>query len=228
MGLLSKNNVGGDEDLAKDFHFPTSKKALIIFTRNPELGKVKTRLATSVGDESALKIYKFLLKHTSEITTHVQADKFVFYSEDIHKEDNWDNNTFNKKIQRGDDLGIRMYNAFTEVFSLGYEQAIIIGSDMYDLSSEELALAFTELNTHDFVVGPVKDGGYYLFGMKTLNSQVFKNKNWGTETVLEDTLKDLQGENVALLDTRNDVDYYEDIKDIAAFQKFIPKEFKTT
>ena len=227
MGLLSKNNVGGDEDLAKDFHFPTSKKALIIFTRNPELGKVKTRLATSVGDESALKIYKFLLKHTAEITTHVQADKFVFYSEDIHKEDNWDNNTFNKKIQRGDDLGIRMYNAFTEVFSLGYEQAIIIGSDMYDLNTEDLDNAFTALKDHDYVIGPAEDGGYYLLGMKQPNQAIFSKKDWGKDSVLQATLEDLKDEKLKTLEERNDVDYYSDIRDNEAFQEFLPDHLDT-
>ncbi|PVW17333.1 TIGR04282 family arsenosugar biosynthesis glycosyltransferase [Marixanthomonas spongiae] len=227
MGLFTKNNVGGDEDLAKDFHFPTSKKALIIFTRNPELGKVKTRLATSVGDESALKIYKFLVQHTAEITANVQADKFVYYSEGIQKEDSWDNNTYSKKLQQGDDLGIRMYNAFTEVFSLGYDQAIIIGSDMYDLTTEDLNNAFTALKDHDYVIGPAKDGGYYLLGMKQPNQAIFSKKEWGKDSVLQATLDDLKNETVKKLEERNDVDFYGDIRDNEAFQEFLPDYLDT-
>lgn len=227
MGLFTKNNVGGDEDLAKDFHFPTSKKALIIFTRNPELGKVKTRLATTVGDESALKIYKFLIQHTADITAKVQADKFVFYSEKIHKDDTWDNNVYSKKLQKGDDLGVKMYNAFTEVFSLGYDQAIIIGSDMHDLNTEDLNNAFSELEDHDYVIGPAKDGGYYLLGMKQPNQAIFNKKQWGKDAVLKDTLEDLKNENVKKLEERNDVDYYSDIRDNEAFQEFLPDYLDT-
>ncbi|MAZ27442.1 MAG: glycosyltransferase [Cytophagaceae bacterium] len=228
MGILSTKETDEKDEFTADFHFPSSDKLLIIFTRNPELGKCKTRLAATVGDEAALEIYTFLLKHTAAITNALHADKQVHYSEKIRAHDLWDETIYEKKLQQGDDLGERMHNAASSGFKNGFRRIIIIGSDMYDLDTRDIEQAFDKLQKHDFVLGPAQDGGYYLFGMKTLNSQVFKNKNWGTETVLEDTLKDLQGENVALLDTRNDVDYYEDIKDIAAFQKFIPKEFKTT
>src|SRR5690554_224775 len=90
MALLTSKDTTSDKEMAFDFHFPTSKKALIIFTRNPELGKVKTRLAKSVGDESALNIYKFLVQHTVEVTKNLNVDKYVFYSEEIHKNDAWD------------------------------------------------------------------------------------------------------------------------------------------
>lgn len=200
----------------------TSKSALIIFTRNPELGKCKTRLAATVGDESALNIYCFLLDHTVDITSPLTVDKFVFYSEALRKEDRWDTSIFRKKTQKGDDLGQRMHNAFVEIFELGYEQAIIIGSDMYDLSSEELALAFTELNTHDYVLGPAKDGGYYLLGMTQPNEALFQNKKWGSDTVLEATMTNLKDQNYKLLAEKNDIDYFEDVKDIAALQQFLP------
>lgn len=200
----------------------TSKSALIIFTRNPELGKCKTRLAATVGDESALNIYCFLLDHTVAITSPLTVDKFVFYSEALRKEDRWDTSIFRKKTQKGDDLGQRMHNAFVEIFELGYEQAIIIGSDMYNLSSEELALAFTELNTHDYVLGPAKDGGYYLLGMTQPNEALFQNKKWGSDTVLEATMTNLKDQNYKLLAEKNDIDYFEDVKDIAALQQFLP------
>ena len=65
-------------------------KALIIFTRNPELGKCKTRLAKSIFYEEALKVYKHLLSHTAEVAKKVNAERFVFYSENIQDEDIWD------------------------------------------------------------------------------------------------------------------------------------------
>ncbi len=222
MGLLSSKETDSDNVLASDFHFPTSKKALLIFTRNPELGKVKTRLAKTLGDESALKIYKFLLNHTVEITKDLNVDKYVFYSENIHCNDIWDSNVFRKKLQTGGDLGERMKNAFSEILGLGYEKVIIVGSDIFDLKKNDLDIAYEALQTNQYVLGPATDGGYYLLGMKELNSKVFQNKVWGTNTVLEATLEDLKNEKYVLLEERNDVDYYEDIKDVDAFQQFLP------
>jgi rSAM/selenodomain-associated transferase 1 len=222
MGLLSSKQTDGDNEMAFDFHFPTSKKALIIFTRNPELGKVKTRLAKSVGDESALNIYKFLLKHTVEITEKLNVDKYVFYSENIHRDDIWNPDIFRKKLQSGNDLGERMQNAFSEMFGLGYEKVMIVGSDIYELQQKDIENAYDALETTPFVIGPATDGGYYLLGMKELNSEIFQNKDWGTTTVLEATLKDLTSGKYVLLEERNDVDYYEDIKNVDAFQQFLP------
>mgnify|MGYP003137608577 FL=1 len=208
--------------MARDFYFPTSKKALIIFTRNPELGKVKTRLAKSVGDESALEIYKFLLKHTVAITKNLNVDKYVFYSENIHREDIWDPEIFRKKLQTGTDLGEKMQNAFSELFEMGYEKVLIVGSDIFELDQSDIENAFEVLQTTETVIGPATDGGYYLLGMKELNATIFQNKNWGTSTVLEETLSDLRQKKYVLLEERNDVDYYQDIKEIDAFQQFLP------
>lgn len=222
MGLLSSHKAGGDNEMAFDFHFRTSKKAIIIFTRNPELGKVKTRLAKTVGDESALSIYKFLLKHTVDITKNLNVDKYVFYSETIHRDDMWDMNIFRKKLQEGNDLGERMENAFAEILGMGYEKVLIVGSDIYELTQKNIETAYDALQTSHFVVGPAKDGGYYLLGMRELKPEVFLNKDWGTDTVLEDTLKDLKHEKYILLAEMSDVDYYEDIRNVPIFKRFLP------
>lgn len=222
MPLLTSNDADGDQDMAFDFHFPASKKALIIFSRNPELGKCKTRLAATIGDENALELYKFLLKHTAEFSAKVNADRYVFYSEDIQKQDLWDPNTFRKKLQTGSDLGQRMKNAFTELFEMGYQKVIIVGSDIYTLSTQDVEHAYSILENSDLVIGPAEDGGYYLLGMKCLHPEIFENKNWGTSTVLSDTLATLQNKKVSTLETKNDIDIYEDIKDDDVFRKFIP------
>ena len=222
MAILGvKNNLGNLES-KQVFHLPVSKKALIVFTRNPELGKCKTRLAATIGDQSALDVYRFLLDHTVKITSPLTADVYVYYSEKIKEIDIWDTTVFRKKQQQGHDLGAKMQNAFTEVLHMGYQKAIIIGSDMYDITTQDLEAAFSTLEDNNFVIGPAQDGGYYLLGMKHLKPPLFKNKKWGTNTVLGDTLKDLELENLAILAEKNDVDYYEDIKDIAVFKKFFP------
>ena len=97
---------------------------------------------------------------------------------------------------------------------------------MYDLSQKDIEQAFAALDDHNFVIGPAEDGGYYLLGMNVLKPELFQHKEWGTETVLNDTLADLKEESVKLLETRNDVDYYEDIKGIEAFFPFLPQHLK--
>ena len=198
-----------------------SSNLLVIFTRNPKLGKVKTRLAKDVGDEAALEIYKFLLEHTVRVTKDLDVHKVVYYSEEVRENDLWDNKTFSKKLQQGKHLGVKMMNAFEEGFREGYEKIVIIGSDLYELSPKDLERAFAALEEKDFVLGPAEDGGYYLLGMTKMRPEIFQNKKWSTSTVLSDTLKDLEGEKVALLKEKNDVDHYEDIKDHADFQQFL-------
>ena len=194
--------------------------ALIIFTRNPELGKCKTRLAKNLGDQSALDIYKYLLKHTASITKNIDADRFVFYSENIHQDDIWDNQLFHKKLQKGNNLGERMENAFETLFQLGYKKVLIIGSDLLDLKESTIKKGFESLDDKDFVIGPAIDGGYYLLGMKTLYKEIFRNKDWGTNSVRMDTLKNLQNHQVALLKELNDIDTFEDMKHYEELKTF--------
>ena len=197
------------------------KNLLLVFTRNPELGKVKTRLAKTVGNATALKIYIFLLKRTRDIAVKVAADKAVYYSVKVRENDIWDASIFQKHQQVGEDLGIRMLHAFKNGFKAGYEKVMIIGSDLYNLTAETIENAFIALENNEFVIGPAEDGGYYLLGMNSLEEKVFKNKDWGTETVRKDTLEDLKDKKVFLLGELNDVDVFEDIEHHPAFQAFL-------
>ncbi|MGB5428944.1 TIGR04282 family arsenosugar biosynthesis glycosyltransferase [Eudoraea sp.] len=196
-------------------------RLLLIFTRNPKLGKCKTRLAAVIGDQAALDIYMILLRHTAAITKDLDCSKEVYYSEEISENDLWDKDNYAKQLQEGNDLGERMYNAFKSGFQKGYKKIIIIGSDIYDLNSETIEAGFNSLENSDFVIGPAADGGYYLIGMKTLNHEIFLNKNWGTETVLEDTLSNLTHKEIQLLQIKNDIDVYEDLKEFDVFESFV-------
>jgi len=198
-----------------------SKNLLIVFTRNPELGKVKTRLAKTIGNATALKIYIFLLERTRDIAVQVSADKAVYYSVKVRENDIWDANNFQKHQQVGEDLGIRMLHAFKNGFKAGYEKVMIIGSDLYDLTAETIENAFIALEDNEVVIGPAEDGGYYLLGMNSLEEKVFKNKKWGTETVRKNTLEELKDKKVFLLGELNDVDVFEDIEHHPAFQTFL-------
>lgn len=198
-----------------------SKNLIITFTRNPELGKCKTRLAKTVGDESALRVYKFLLQHTEQVIKQVDTDKAVYYSVKIREHDLWDASVFKKHQQVGNDLGERMQNAFENGFNKGYQKIVIVGSDLFDLEPRHIKEAFSSLDDYDITLGPAVDGGYYLLGMKAMHASVFKNKNWGTETVLYDTIKDIKNNTFYLLEELNDIDLYEDLKDIKELQNII-------
>ena len=197
------------------------KNLLIIFTRNPVLGKVKTRLAKTVGDKTALDIYTFLLKKTKEITLDSPCDKVVYYSEKIIKNDIWNCNSFKKEVQSGEDLGAKMKNSFYDAFENNYRKVVLIGSDIYDLESYHINEAFKKLDTNDVVIGPALDGGYYLIGLKKIHPKIFDNKKWGSSTVRKDTLKNLEKVDVHLLPVLNDVDVIEDIEHHPAFTKFL-------
>jgi len=184
----------------------------LVFVRNPELGKVKTRLAKTIGDKDALKIYTILLQHTESVLHKVSSDKVVYYSEEIQSNDLWDNALYQKKLQKGADLGARMQNAFETAFKDTYEKVVIVGSDLFDLNPNHIKEAFTALENHEVVLGPSLDGGYYLLGMKKMHPAVFKNKQWGTDSVLESTLKNLNQQNVKLLEALNDIDTFEDLE----------------
>ena len=194
---------------------------LLIFTRNPELGKCKTRLAKTIGDENALIVYKMLLEKTVEVTKSLPCDKAVYYSVKVRENDLWDNHIYSKHQQIGEDLGSRMYNAFKTSFENGYKKVVIIGSDLYDLNPTHINEAFESLDNNDAVIGPATDGGYYLLGMKTIHNAIFKNKSWGTATVRENTLKDLEHKKVHQLTPLNDIDIFDDIKDYEVFKPYL-------
>jgi len=189
-----------------------SKNLLLVFTRNPELGKVKTRLAKTIGDQKALDIYKLLLHYTKKTIQNINCDKAVYYSEEIQENDIWEISKFQKNLQNGKDLGDRMYNAFKNAFNKGYEKVVIVGTDIFELQSTQIYEAFKALDKYEVVIGPAKDGGYYLLGLKKMYPEIFNNKNWGTETIFQETMQDLNNVDVHLLVELNDIDTYDDLK----------------
>jgi uncharacterized protein len=187
--------------------------ALIIFIRNPELGKVKSRLANRLGAEQALAIYKKLLATTRDVTSQLEYDKFIYYSNFIELHDEWSTNQYKKKQQEGNDLGERMQHAFEEIFELGYSRIVIIGSDCAALTSEQVKLAFDELHHVPAVIGPAIDGGYYLLGLTQPYEFLFKGIYWGSDAVLNQTANKLNENSISfrLLTPLPDVDEVEDV-----------------
>ena len=190
-----------------------TEELLIIFVKNPELGRVKTRLAAAVGNEVALEIYKRLLDRTKHITSALPFDKTVFYDRILAEEDLWSAKGFTKDVQPEGDLGERMSTAFQRSFKKGYKRICIIGSDCYELTTDILTDAFNALKSKNTVIGGAKDGGYYLVGMNQWLPQIFENKAWSTAEVYPSTIKDFieLGMTFTELPKLNDIDREEDL-----------------
>jgi rSAM/selenodomain-associated transferase 1 len=201
-----------------------SSDVLLIFTRNPELGKVKTRLAKGVGAENALTIYKTLLEHTKNVVSQINCTKRVGYSVKVRQLDMWSSDVFEKFEQEGEDLGDRMYRAFAKAYQDNFSKVMIVGSDLYDLQPNHIEAAFEALDSNEVVIGPAQDGGYYLLGMRSIVKDVFYNKKWGEDTVFEATMKDLEGYTVHQLETLNDIDQAKDLMGYPAFEKYFKKD----
>ncbi len=200
--------------------------ALIIFIKNPELGKVKTRLAATIGNENALIVYNFLVDHTRNIADGLSVEKFLYYAFYVSPNDEWGGEAYTKKLQiETHDLGLKMYTAFMELKGLGYSKVVIMGSDCYDNSVETMDLAFQELENHAAIIGPALDGGYYAIGFNFVNGindetlkAVFLDKTWSHENVSKEALKELEAYKVFQLPALSDVDLEEDI---ASFRKIL-------
>lgn len=185
---------------------------LIVFCKNPTLGKVKTRLAKSIGQEKALLVYQRLLEHTREVAQKCASSYAVYYADFVNENDLWKGAAY-KDVQQGADIGERMENAILNALSRGYNSVVLIGSDIYELTSRIADEAFLKLQESDVVIGPAQDGGYYLIGMKKTNHELFKLKAWSTPQVYKDTVDKLNRESLSysVLEELNDIDSLEDL-----------------
>tara|TARA_R100001143_G_C3361215_1_gene136154 strand:- start:9192 stop:9800 length:609 start_codon:yes stop_codon:yes gene_type:complete len=196
------------------FHLIDMEKVLLIFIKNPELGKVKTRLAKSIGEVKALQVYKELLKKTITVAERTEARRQVWYSSYIDDLDGISTDKFEKYLQSGSNLGERMSNSFQQAFEEGVDQVAIIGSDCPSLNEGIIENAFDQLQKHDLVIGPSEDGGYYLLAMNRFYEALFEDIEWSTESVLESTIQKAKKEELKVfqLPVLNDIDNIEDLK----------------
>jgi rSAM/selenodomain-associated transferase 1 len=192
---------------------------LLIFVKYPEPGRVKTRLAKDIGKESAAQIYlgmtETIIRNLSESERYKTA---VFFDPPERKREfeSWlQRRVDNLFPQEGESLGERMSNAFTKVFSLGAEKAIVIGTDCVEVSEETISQALYALEAMDLVLGPAEDGGYYLLGLKKPEPDIFHDISWSTELVLDQTLRKAEekGLKFQLLKTLRDVDTVSDLRE---------------
>ncbi len=196
----------------------TQSSALVVFVRAPRLGKVKTRLAKSLGDERAAEFYRLCtdaaLKEIGQLSPEVE--RYISFTESVNKDEmkQLAGLGFRVVVQEGDNLGQRLCNALSTAMENGARKAVIVASDVPDLSAGIMELAISALDTSDIVIGPCYDGGYYLIGMKKLHEELFHDISWGTELVCQQTLN-IANENhlmVRQLTTLMDIDTEADLR----------------
>ncbi len=196
------------------------KNLLIVFAKNIKLGKVKTRLAKTIGDDEAFNVYKYLVALTEESTSKMTGCDVHIYFSDVIIETKWKGKQ--KFVQHGNDLGERMFNAFKDGFEAGYQNIIGVGTDIPDLDEKIMQNGLDALQKNDTVFGPAEDGGYYLIGMNQLLPFIFENKPWSTEELLDLTISEIKinGYSCKQLQELNDIDNIEDLKNSSISDEF--------
>lgn len=187
-----------------------SKELVIVFVKNIKLGRVKTRLAKTIGNQGAFEVYSDLVKVTEMATKDLSVDKRIYFS-DAAVDSIWKKDY--KTVQQGIDLGERMKNAFKKGFEDGYERIVLIGSDLPDITAKHISKGLEALKQNEVSFGPAEDGGYYLIGLSKMHNFVFDNKPWSETHLLEETLSELKENDVTFttLVTLNDIDTYDDL-----------------
>lgn len=195
--------------------------ALLVFLKYPEPGKVKTRLAKSIGAERAAGLYREFIGLTLQNGARlIEAACFATFTPPEKKAElmtmfpgawHW----FEQHAST--DLGERIRHAIADVLAQGYPRVLVIGTDSPDLPHAFLEEAAEKLLDHDLVLGPAEDGGYYLIGGKAAPAALFEGIEWSTEKVLAQTLRNAQRLNLSvhLLPTWYDVD------DLQTLQRFL-------
>jgi len=195
----------------------TPKNCIIFFVKDPVKGAVKRRLAADLNETIAVELYRiFILDMLATLDTcEAQCLICVYPESALEKVKKWLGPLYHYLPQEGKDLGERMKDCFIEAFSMKCKNVILIGSDIPDLPLVIIKAAFRMFETHDAVVGPAHDGGYYLIGFRndTFVPEVFDKMKWGGETVLRSTLNRLKkrGCRVHLLPAWSDVDTLADV-----------------
>ena len=193
---------------------------ILFFVKYPEPGEVKTRLAARIGTEKAAELYKnFVLDLLAKLeSTQLPFTICLYPRQKKELLMDWLGGGYEYSHQKGVDLGERMVTAFLEAFAGGHSRVILIGSDFPDLPQSFLEESLSTLNTHDAVIGPAMDGGYYLIGFRdrTFCPQAFEGMQWGMGGVFRQTLSILKDhrKRVFLLPVWNDIDTMEDLRQL--------------
>ena len=191
------------------------KGAVILFTRAPIPGQTKKRLQKLLTPEECAQLHICFLMDLKICCEQTGVDYFVFLTPE--GEDGKISEIFGYDVkcipQRGDSLGIRMHNAISEVLSMGYDSCVLMGADVPEMKAGDIMDAFAVLKDLDVVLGPTRDGGYCLVGMKKPCAAVFENQTYGYGSVLENTTTAIEsaGLTCGFIQAHGDIDEPEDI-----------------
>ncbi|MFP4473107.1 MAG: TIGR04282 family arsenosugar biosynthesis glycosyltransferase [Candidatus Omnitrophota bacterium] len=196
----------------------SADQAIIFFVKEPVPGQIKTRLFADCGDDFAVQFYLACLKDVRDLISQCPGRKtFIYYfSPETPRRLRQIFPGCPLYPQSGADLGERMAGAFEDVFARGFSKAVLIGSDAPQITADIVQQAFDALNTHDAVLGPARDGGYYLIGLNQSCPGLFKGIRWSRENVLKETLQRARASamQAAQLPFLMDIDTAADLKEI--------------
>ncbi len=195
----------------------TPPNALLIFAKYPEPKQVKTRLYPDISYEHAAGLYRAMVEDICDsVCDSSDFDAIVYFTPEAKQEafQEWLISRLTLKVQHEGDLSERLTSAFDEQFNAGYKNVAAIGADCLILSEQEIGNAFRELDTNDAVVGPTKDGGYYLIGLSRMIPELFSNISWSSEQVFSQTKRILHSLRLQsrTLELKYDIDTYDDLK----------------
>ncbi len=193
----------------------------MVFVKAPRKGTVKTRLARDVGDETATQLYRgFVLDVLDLLGGDETREVVICYdppdaSGEIRE---WLGPKHIYRPQSGGDLGQRMRAAFRKAFADGVDRALLMGTDLPDLPPGVVDSADAALRSADAVLGPSRDGGYYLIGFNRngFEPAVFREIPWSTDAVFRLTGRILtrRGRRLRLLPVWRDIDDAADLRDL--------------
>jgi rSAM/selenodomain-associated transferase 1 len=198
------------------------RRCVLLFTKAPERGRVKTRLSKILGDTTTLDLYRnFIADIIATLQTGRHTFRICFHPPDARQKiADWIGSEYMLMPQQGNHIGERMANAFRKTFMDGFEHVLLIGTDLPDLPATVIDEAFEGLEKNAAVIGPAFDGGYYLIGFQsnTFLPAVFERIPWSTQKVFEKTIKIFEKNHLQIhqLPKWRDIDLYEDLKCFAA------------
>lgn len=191
-------------------------RTLVVFAREPVPGRVKTRLAATLGARVACELYRAFLEDVARAGRLATVERRVWCV--AGGESNWAPPGYAPRRQGTGDLGSRLEAAFEAAFAEGAGPMVAVGSDAPTLSPGRIDLAFEALARAPVVLGPALDGGYYLVGLSSPFPEAFRGIPWSTDRVLEATLAACRrgAREARLLEPLGDVDGEEDLGRLAA------------
>jgi rSAM/selenodomain-associated transferase 1 len=193
---------------------------VLCFVKYPEKGQVKLRLTANLDDDVVVELYRNFVLDIVSLLKKLDTQFYLCFSPlNAHKKiREWLGSSYSYVPQEGNDLGERMKNGFCYAFTEGFRRVILVGSDSPDLPGDFLKNAIVELQTHDMVLGPSSDGGYYLIGFRndTFLPSVFDKISWSSSSVFQETLSKVKnaGRSLSLLPAWSDVDIISDLKNL--------------